>query len=202
VNSHVPDLSRGVMPAELLPVSGFILAPSKVPDDHALQDLILRVNAGSLSYLRVPPSLVYRWAALSGRWSADLQTFVAQSLRHTGNLDNFLVQPAALDHHNGAYGLLESSITEAPICRRTLNGKSRFLIRPINWFASSRAQSALRLPTPAGDITSSKAPGIESVTLPEGAPSPSRVKPTVAEMSGRVGLRGRTLRGRGATATE
>lgn len=115
MNSHVPDLSRGVMPAELLPISGFIAAPSKVADDHALQDLILRVNAGSLAYLRVPSSLVYRWAALSGRWSPDLQTFVAQALRHTGNLDNFLIQPAAVDHHNGAYGLLESSIAAAEL---------------------------------------------------------------------------------------
>jgi len=103
------------MPAELLPISGFIVAPTKAPDDHMLQELIMRVNAGSLSYLRVPPSLVYRWAALCGRWSPDLQTFVAQALRHTGNLDNFLVQPAALDHHNGAYGLLESSITAAEL---------------------------------------------------------------------------------------
>ena len=103
------------MPAELLPISGFIIAPTKAPDDHALQELIMRVNAGSLSYLRVPPGLVYRWAALCGRWSPDLRTFVAQVLRHTGNLDNFLVQPAALDHHNGAYGLLESSITAAEL---------------------------------------------------------------------------------------
>ena len=56
-----------------------------------------------------------RWAALSGRWAPDLQTFVAQALRHTGNLDNFLVQPAALDHHSGAYGLLECSITAAEL---------------------------------------------------------------------------------------
>ena len=115
MNSHVPDLSRGVMPAELLPISGFITPPPKGGDDHALQELIMRVNAGSLAYLRVPSSLVYRWAALCGRWSPDLQTFVAQALRHTGNLDNFLVQPAAVDHHNGAYGLLESSITAAEL---------------------------------------------------------------------------------------
>ena len=110
------------MPAELLPVSGFITAPTKSPDDHALQELIMRVNAGSLAYLRVPPSLVYRWAALCGRWSPDLQSFVAQALRHTGNLDNFLIQPAALDHHNGAYGLLESSITAAEL---TMNPSHR-----------------------------------------------------------------------------
>jgi hypothetical protein len=103
------------MPAELLPISGFIVPPAKGVDDHALQDLIMRVNAGSLAYLRVPPSLVYRWAALCGRWSTDLQTFIAQALRHTGNLDNFLVQPAAVDHHNGAYGLLEASITAAEV---------------------------------------------------------------------------------------
>ncbi|HEY0856195.1 MAG TPA: hypothetical protein VGE16_04015 [Albitalea sp.] len=115
MNSHAPDLSRGVMPAELLPVSGFIVAPAKGQDDHALQELIMRVNAGSLSYLHVPPPLVYRWAALAGKWAPDLQTFVAQALRHTGNLDNFLVQPAAVDHHQGAYGLLEASIAAAEL---------------------------------------------------------------------------------------
>ena len=115
LNSHVPDLSRGVMPAELLPVSGFIVPPKKGQDDHALQELIMRINAGSLAYLHVPSSLVYRWAALCGRWAPDLQTFVAQALRHTGNLDNFLVQPAAVDHHSGAYGLLEASITAAEL---------------------------------------------------------------------------------------
>ncbi|HJV62644.1 MAG TPA: hypothetical protein VJ743_16980 [Albitalea sp.] len=115
MSSHAPDLSRGVMPAELLPVSGFIVPPRKGQDDHALQELIMRVNAGSLSYLRVPAPLVYRWAALCGRWAPDLQTFVAQALRHTGNLDNFLVQPAALDHHRGLHGLLECSITAAEL---------------------------------------------------------------------------------------
>ena len=116
MNPHVPELSRGVMPAELLPVSGFIVAPGKrVLDDHALQELIMRINAGSLAYLRVPSSLVYRWAGLCGRWSPDLQTFVAQVLRHTGNLDNFLVQAAAIDHHHGPYGLLEASITAAEL---------------------------------------------------------------------------------------
>jgi len=115
VKSHAPDLSRGVMPAQLLPLCGFIVPPKKGQDDHALQELILRVNAGSLSYLQVPPALTYRWAALCGRWACDLQTFVAQALRHTGNLDNFLVQPAALDHHGGAYGLLECSITAAEL---------------------------------------------------------------------------------------
>jgi hypothetical protein len=103
------------MPAELLPISGFIVPPAKGTDDHALQDLIMRVNAGSLAYLRVPAGLVYRWAALCRRWSPDLQTFVAQALRHTGNLDNFLVQPAALDHHGGAHGLLEACITAAEL---------------------------------------------------------------------------------------
>ncbi len=111
MNSQLPDLSRGVMPAQLLPVSGFIVAPGRrLPDDHALQELIMRVNAGSLAYLRVPAPLVYRWAALASRWSPDLQTFVAQVLRHTGNLDNFLVQAAATDHHHGPHGLLEASI--------------------------------------------------------------------------------------------
>lgn len=115
MKSHAPDLSRGVMPAQLLPLCGFIFRPKKGQDDHALQELILRVNAGSLSYLQVPPALTYRWATLCGRWAPDLQTFVAQALRHTGNLDNFLVQPAALDHHSGAYGLLECSITAAEL---------------------------------------------------------------------------------------
>src|SRR5690348_2307583 len=115
LSSHVPDLSRGVMPAQLLPVSGFMVAPRKGMDDHALEELIMRVNAGSLAYLRVPSSLVYRWAGLCSRWSPDLRTFVAQVLRHTGNLDNFLVQPAATDHHRGAHGLLEASIAAAEL---------------------------------------------------------------------------------------
>jgi hypothetical protein len=58
---------------------------------------------------------VYRWASLCGRWSPDLRTFVAQAVRHTGNLDNFLVQPAATDHHPGAHGLLEASIAAAEL---------------------------------------------------------------------------------------
>jgi hypothetical protein len=118
MNTHPTDLSRGVMPAELLPVSGFIEPRKQAVDDHALHDLILRVNGGSLAYLRVPTELVFRWAALCGRWAPDLQTFVAQVLRHTGNLDHFLVQPAALDHHGGMHGLLECSIAagELAIC--------------------------------------------------------------------------------------
>jgi hypothetical protein len=115
VNSHAPDLSRGVMPAELLPISGFIVAPKKGQEDHSLEELIMRINAGSLSYLHVPAPLIYRWAALCGRWAPDLRTFVAQALRHTGNLDAFLVQPAAVDHHSGAYGLLEASIAAAEL---------------------------------------------------------------------------------------
>lgn len=126
MNPHAPDLSRGVMPAELLPVSGFIAAKPKVADDHALQELILRVNAGSLSYLHVPPNLVYRWAALAGRWAPDLQTFVAQALRHTGNLDNFLVQPAAVDHHHHAYGLLQASIAAAELAMNPCHAPGRF----------------------------------------------------------------------------
>jgi hypothetical protein len=103
------------MPAQLLPVSGFIASGGKVADDHALEELIMRVNAGSLAYLRVPSSLVYRWAGLCSRWSPELRTFVAQVLRHTGNLDNFLVQPAATDHHHGPHGLLEASIAAAEL---------------------------------------------------------------------------------------
>src|SRR5205085_318472 len=41
--------------------------------------------------------------------------FVAQVLRHTGNLDHFLVQPAAVDHHGGMHGLLECSISAAEL---------------------------------------------------------------------------------------
>lgn len=115
VNPHAPNLSRGVMPAQLLPVSGFLVPPPKAQEDHALQELIMRINGGSLAYLRVPTPLVYRWAALCGRWAPDLQVFVAQALRHTGNLDNFLVQPAAVDHHSGHYGLLECSIAAAEL---------------------------------------------------------------------------------------
>jgi len=115
MSSHVPDLSRGVMPAQLLPVSGFIAPARKAGDDHALEELIMRVNAGSLAYLRVPSSLVYRWAGLCSRWSPDLRTFVAQVLRHTGNLDNFLVQAAASDHHQGPHGLLEASLCAAEL---------------------------------------------------------------------------------------
>jgi hypothetical protein len=115
LNPHVPDLSRGVMPAQLLPLGGFMHAPRAIVDDHALEELIMRVNAGSLAYLRVPSSLVYRWASLCARWSPDLRTFVAQVLRHTGNLDNFLVQPAATDHHRGPHGLLEASLAAAEL---------------------------------------------------------------------------------------
>jgi len=103
------------MPAELLPVSGFIVPPAKAAEDFPLHDLILRINAGSLSYLRVPSTLVYRWGSLCRRWAPDLQVFVAQALRHTGNLDHFLVQPAAVDHHSGSYGLLETSIAAAEL---------------------------------------------------------------------------------------
>ena len=116
MKSHAPDLSRGVMPAQLLPVADFIPRTRKPTiDDHALEELIMRVNAGSLAYLRVPSSLVYRWAGLSNRWCPDLRTFVAQVVRHTGNLDNFLVQPAATDHHHGPHGLLEASIAAAEL---------------------------------------------------------------------------------------
>lgn len=114
MKSNPPHLSRSsVIPAELLPVSGFIPRRRASEEDNPLHELILRVNAGNLSYLGVPSSLVYRWACLCGRWAPDLQTFIAQVLRHTGNLDHFLVQPAALDHHSGDHGLLETSITAA-----------------------------------------------------------------------------------------
>ncbi len=129
MKSHPSDLSRSsVMPAELLPVSGFIVR-RRASEDNALHDLILRVNAGSLSYLGVPSSLVYRWACLCGRWAPDLQSFIAQVLRHTGNLDHFLVQPAALDHHSGHYGLLESSITAAELAMSAQHDAQTF--RPL-----------------------------------------------------------------------
>ena len=48
LNSHLPDASRAVLPAYLLPVTGFI-AGTKGSDDNPLHDLILRVNAGSAS---------------------------------------------------------------------------------------------------------------------------------------------------------
>ena len=117
MNSHAPDLYRGVMPAQLLPVSDFIAPPRphRTSEDHELIELIMRINAGSLAYLRVPASLIYRLAGLCRRWSPDLQTFVAQALRHTGNVDNFLVQPAAADHHTGPHGLLETCITAAEL---------------------------------------------------------------------------------------
>jgi len=99
------------MPAALLPVSGFI-TPAK-NEDAALHEIIVRINAGSLSYLGVPYSLVYRWACLSRRWAPQLRTFIAQVLHQTGNLDHFLVQPAAIDHHHRRHGLLEASITAA-----------------------------------------------------------------------------------------
>ncbi len=114
------------MPAELLPISGFIAAPPKGQEDHSLQELIMRVNAGSLSYLQVPAPLVYRWAVLCSRWAPDLQTFVAQALRHTGNLDNFLVQPAALDHHDLPYGMLEVSITAAELAMNPCHSPGSF----------------------------------------------------------------------------
>jgi len=131
MNSHPTDLSRGVMPAELLPVSGFIEARKVAADDHALHDLILRVNGGSLAYLKVPASLVFRWAALCGRWAPDLQIFVAQVLRHTGNLDHFLVQPAALDHHRHAHGLLETSITAAELAMSAEHDPARLQPLPL-----------------------------------------------------------------------
>lgn len=117
MNSQAHDLSRSLMPAQLLPISDFIAPPraKHARDEQELPELIMRINAGSLAYLRVPASLVYRLAGLSRRWSPDLQTFVAQALRHTGNVDNFLVQAAAVDHHAGPHGLLETSIAAAEL---------------------------------------------------------------------------------------
>ena len=65
LNSHLPDASRAVLPAYLLPVTGFI-AGTKGSDDNPLHDLILRVNAGSLPPIpalndgEMPPTTVQR----------------------------------------------------------------------------------------------------------------------------------------------
>ena len=84
------------MPAALLPTEDFITPPSG-HDADPLQDLILRVNAGSRAHLGVPASLVWRWACLCGRFGPELQSFIAHVLRGTGNVDHFLVRPAARD---------------------------------------------------------------------------------------------------------
>lgn len=113
VNPDSTDRFRRSLPAAQLPTKGFMGRGRYARD--LLTDLISRVNAGNLAHLRVPSPLVYRWAVLCSRWSPDLQMFVAQALERTHNLDHFLTQPAASDHHNHPHGLLEASITAAEL---------------------------------------------------------------------------------------
>lgn len=112
MSTHSTDHSRR-MPADQLPTKNFMGRGRYARD--LLTDLIARVNGGNLAHLNVPATLVYRWAALCRRWSPDLQMFVAQSLERTYNVDHFLTQPAALDHHHHTHGLLESAITAAEL---------------------------------------------------------------------------------------
>ena len=112
MNSDPIDRSWRALPAVRLPLSGFLEERGQ-GGDNLLSTLIRRMNSGNLAYLGVPSDLVYRLACLCGRWSPDLQEFIAQVLERTGNLDHFLTQPAATDHHGGIYGLLESSVTAA-----------------------------------------------------------------------------------------
>ncbi len=105
--------SRRSMPADQLPTRNFMGRGRYARD--LLTDLISRVNSGSLAHLNVPAALVYRWAVLCKRWSPDLQMFVAQALERTYNVDHFLTQPAALDHHTHTHGLLEASLTAAEL---------------------------------------------------------------------------------------
>ncbi len=105
--------SRRSLPAAQLPTKGFMGRGRYARD--LLTDLIGRINSGNLAHLNVPSGLVYRWAVLCSRWSPDLQMFVAQVLERTHNIDHFLTQPAASDHHNHPHGLLEASITAAEL---------------------------------------------------------------------------------------
>lgn len=123
------EKASGLLPAELLPSSGFLSEASPYPSEP-LQDLILRVNAGSRSRMGVPSDLVWRWAALAGRLAPELQTFIAQVLRGTGNLDHFLVRPAALDHHAYDHGLLEASILAAELALNADHRPERWDILP------------------------------------------------------------------------
>jgi hypothetical protein len=105
--------SRRSMPAAQLPTKGFMGRGRYARD--LLTDLVSRINSGNLAHLKVPSALVYRWAVLCSRWSPDLQMFVAQVLERTSNIDHFLTQPAALDHHHHTHGLLEAAITAAEL---------------------------------------------------------------------------------------
>ena len=106
--------SRNVLPADQLPTSGF-MGRRKYLKRDLLSDVVMRMNAGNLSHLQVPTSLVYRLACLCKRWAPDLQVFIAQVIEGSGHLDHFLTQPAAADHHQGRFGLLEASITAAEL---------------------------------------------------------------------------------------
>jgi len=112
MNSDSIDRSWRALPALRLPLSGFLEERGQGVD-NLLATLVRRINAGNLAYLGVPADLVYRLACLCSRWSPDLQEFIAQVLERSGNLDHFLTQPAAADHHAGMYGLFEASITAA-----------------------------------------------------------------------------------------
>jgi hypothetical protein len=106
--------SRNVFPADQLPVSGF-MGRRKYLKRDLLSDMVLRLNSGNLAHLEVPTLLLYRLSCLCKRWAPDLQVFIAQVLDGTGHLDNFLTQAAALDHHQGRFGLLEASIRAAEL---------------------------------------------------------------------------------------
>lgn len=106
--------SRNVLPADQLPTSGF-MGRRKYLKRDLLSDVVMRMNAGNLSHLQIPTSLVYRLACLCKRWAPDLQVFIAQVLEGTGHLDHFLTQAAAADHHAGRFGLLEASIAAAEL---------------------------------------------------------------------------------------
>src|SRR6185295_14729285 len=112
MNSDSIDRSWRALPAVRLPLSGFMEERGQGVD-NLLATLVRRITGGNLAYLGVPADLVYRLACLCSRWSPDLQEFIAQVLERSGNLDHFLTQPAAADHHGEMYGLLEASVTAA-----------------------------------------------------------------------------------------
>jgi hypothetical protein len=115
VNFDSSSSSRSaLLPADQLPISGF-MGRRKYLKRDLLADLVGRINSGNLEHLQVPAMLVYRLSCLCKRWAPDLQAFIAHILESSGHLDHFLTQPAALDHHQNKFGLLESSITAAEL---------------------------------------------------------------------------------------
>jgi hypothetical protein len=106
--------SRNVFPADQLPISGF-MGRRKYLKRDLLADMVMRMNAGNLAHLQIPTMLVYRLSSLCKRWAPDLQVFISQVLEGTGHLDHFLTQPAAVDHHWGRFGLLQTSIAAAEL---------------------------------------------------------------------------------------